>query len=81
MDENEIRALVLQALDEVAPGVDKSGLRPEQPLRAQIDLDSMDWLNCLAELGGRLKIEIPEADYGRLGTLEALVSYLKERLS
>lgn len=80
MHADEIRAVVLQVLNDVAPGIEDSGLQPERPLRAQMDLDSMDWLNCLIELSQRLEIEIPETDYGRLGTLNAVISYLKEKL-
>jgi acyl carrier protein len=36
----------------------------------------MDWLNFLVALNERLKIEIPEADYRKLGTLDLVVDYL-----
>ncbi len=80
MDRTEIRAVVTQVMNEIAPAIELSALRPEEPLRAQIDLDSMDWLNCVIELGRRLNLEIPENDYGRLATLEALLAYLEARL-
>jgi len=39
----------------------------------------MDWLNLLVALKGRLKIEIPEADYRKLGALDQVVAYLSAR--
>jgi acyl carrier protein len=39
----------------------------------------MDWLNFLVALNERLKIEIPEADYRKLGTLEQIVDYLAKK--
>lgn len=74
MDANEIRKVVLAELRRIAPELE--GVAPAKPLRDQVDLDSMDWLNFLVALNERLKIEIPEADYRRLGTLEQIVEYL-----
>jgi acyl carrier protein len=51
-------------------------LKPKRPLRDQVDLDSMDWLNFLVALSERFKVEIPETDYKRLGTLDEIVAYL-----
>ena len=48
-------------------------MSPRSRLRDQVDLDSMDWLNFLVALNERLKVEIPETDYGRLGTLDQIV--------
>lgn len=45
----------------------------------QVDLDSMDWLNFLVAFNERLKIEIPEADLRKLGTLDRIVEYLARK--
>jgi acyl carrier protein len=76
VNEREICTIVLAELKRIAPELDESGLRRDRPLREQIDLDSMDWLNFLVALNQRLGIEIPEADYARLTTLDAVVGYL-----
>lgn len=39
----------------------------------------MDWLNFLVGLHGRLGVDIPEADYRKLVTLEDLLAYLAAR--
>ena len=80
MDIAEIRSTVLASLKAIAPEVDAAALRNDQLLRAQVDLDSMDWLNVILGLHEKLKVDIPEADYGRLNTLDALVAYLAEKL-
>jgi acyl carrier protein len=74
MNAEEIRQVVLAELRRIAPEVED--VQPAKPLRDQVDLDSMDWLNFLVALNERLKIEIPEADYRKLGTLEQIVDYL-----
>lgn len=38
----------------------------------------MDWLNFLVGLAGRLAVEIPEADYRKLATVNDLVAYLRD---
>jgi len=75
----DARQAALDAIATIAPDADVVGLRPAEPLRHQIELDSMDWVNVMAELGARLSLEIPEADYGRLTTLDAIVAYAVSR--
>jgi len=77
MDGEEIRKIVLVELKRIAPELED--VAPAKPLRDQVDLDSMDWLNFLVALNERLKIEIPEADYRKLGTLEQIVDYLSAK--
>ena len=48
MDIAEIRSTVLATLKTIAPEVEENTLKHDQPLRAQIDLDSMDWLNAVS---------------------------------
>jgi acyl carrier protein len=81
MDRSQIRAGVLAALAEVAPEIDVAQLSETAPLRRQVDLDSMDWLNVIIGWNKRFGIDIPEADYVRLGTLDAVVRYLAERIA
>lgn len=74
-----VRATVLSVLGEIAPEADLEGVRGDVPLREQLDLDSMDVLNFVVGLHAALGVDIPEADYGKLATLDACVAYLKER--
>ena len=80
MNPEEIRAGVIAAIQDVAPEVDQADLRPERLLREQVDLDSMDWLNVIVGFHERFGIDIPEADYARLATLDAIVAYVAARL-
>jgi acyl carrier protein len=80
MSSAEMRAAVLAELKRIAPELEEGELAPAKPLRDQVDLDSMDWLNFIVALHERFKVEIPEADYARLGTLDETVAYLGKRL-
>ncbi|KVG73484.1 phosphopantetheine-binding protein, partial [Burkholderia ubonensis] len=79
MNDTDVRAAVLATLKAIAPEVDTSTLRTDRPLRSHVDLDSMDWLNFLAGLHTRLKVDIPESDYGRLRTLDDVVRYVVDK--
>lgn len=80
MNSTEIRAVALATLLSIAPEVEADELRGDRPLRNQVDLDSMDWLNFLLGLHEKLKVDIPEADYARLVTLDDVVAYLQKKL-
>ncbi len=69
----------MATLRSIAPEVDEGELVAAQPLREQVDLDSMDWLNFLIGLHRELKVEIPEADYAKLRTLDELLDYLQAK--
>jgi acyl carrier protein len=77
----EIRSIALATLKSIAPEIDEADLRPERPLRNQVDLDSMDWLNFLLGLHKALKVEIPEADYAKLVSLDDVVAYLAAKVA
>lgn len=79
MTRDEIRATVLRLLADRAPEVDFAAIDPAQPLRDQIDLDSMDYLNFLIALHKELGISIPEKDYPKMTTLNGCIDYLDAR--
>jgi len=76
---DEIRATFFDVLGAIAPEADPASIDPGQPLRSQIDLDSMDWLNVIIRLHEVLGVEIPEKDYAELSTLKSTVDYLSRR--
>ena len=76
MTREAIRALVADTLGAIAPEVDLATIAPKEPLRAQVDIDSFDFLNVIIRLSERLKVDIPEADYGELMTLDGMLDYL-----
>lgn len=74
-----IRAAVLAQLARIAPEVDPASLRGDVSLREQADIDSMDFLNLVIGLSASLGVEVPEADYPSLATLDGCVAYLAAR--
>lgn len=80
MSTDEIRKLILGELHRIAPEVELDAIDPASDLREQVDLDSMDVLNWMIALHKKTGIEIPEADYKRMATIDECVAYLAERI-
>jgi acyl carrier protein len=76
MDREQLTKRVLELLTEIAPDVDAAGVLPGIAFRDQFDFDSMDTLNFAIALHRELGVEVPEADYAQLASLEKCVAYL-----
>lgn len=81
MDLQTLTNAAIEVLRTIAPELDPSTLNPAQPLRRQVDLDSMDWLNFLVGLHQRFGVTIAEADYAGLVCLNDITAYLQARLA
>lgn len=79
MTEAEIRDAVLAIIQDVAGLDEKPEVNGAEALRDQLELDSMDFLDIVMELRKRHKIEVPEADYPKLATLDSTVEYITGR--
>ena len=76
----DIRAAVLEALGRVAPEADLTSIEGDIPLRTQVDIDSIDFLNFIIDLHRVLGVDVPESDYSALATLDSTVNYLQSRV-
>ncbi len=81
MDADRIKQIVLDIIAEIAPDEDISEVKPDQRLRDQLDLDSMDFLDIVMELRKQHGIEVPEDDYTRLESLDSCAEYLLPKFS
>jgi acyl carrier protein len=77
----QVRRAIFETLAAIAPELDSASIAPDKPLREQVDLDSFDFLNVIIGLHQKLGVQIPEADYGRLLTLDGAVEYLSRRIT
>jgi acyl carrier protein len=76
MTKEECKKIVLDIIADIAPDEDLSNVKPEVRLRDQLQLDSMDFLDIVMELRKRHSIEVPEADYQQLASLDSCAEYL-----
>ena len=77
MTEAEARILIFEVLGGIAPEADPATIAGDADLRETLDLDSMDFINFVVALHERTGIDIPEADYPELHTLNGAIAYLR----
>ena len=80
MTEAEIKTAIGACLAPIAPEADPARLDPDANIRESLDIDSYDFLQFLIALSQKLGIEVPEADYAQLATMNGMVAYLGQRL-
>ena len=80
MTRDAISDVIIEIIKDIDEDADTATLASDQPLRDQLDLDSMDFLDIVMELRKRYKLQIPEEDYPQLATLDSCVDYLEPKL-
>lgn len=76
MTEATARDAVARVLAQIAPEAELDLVDPAADLRAELDLDSIDFLNLVEGLKEETGVEIPESDYAEVRSLDGLVGYL-----
>jgi acyl carrier protein len=79
MTRDEIKNTVLRILGGVAPEADLTLIKPQVSFREQLDIDSMDFLNFAIGLSKELGVEVSEADYPKVASLDGCVEYVMEK--
>lgn len=79
MNEEEIKEIIFQLLKKIAPDTEPSTLKPDENIRETLNIDSFDTLQFIVALNKKTGIEIPEEDYGKIATLQALTAYIKNK--
>lgn len=80
MDQADIRKVMQEELNNIAPEIDMATVDPAADLREALDIDSMDFLNFVTAIHHRLGLDIPEVDYPKLVTLDGAVAYVAGKL-
>jgi len=76
----DIRQVVHEELNNIAPEADLASIDPKADLREVIDIDSIDFLNFITAIHKRLGVNVPEIDYPKLITLDGAIAYLQKAL-
>ena len=72
----DIREVVLDILQNIAPDEELTELKDDVSFRDQIELDSMDFLDIVMELRKRYRVQVPEEDYPQLASMNGTIEYL-----
>ena len=77
----ELRVMIFGLLNEIAPEADFEALALDEDIRFELDIDSFDFLNFLIGMNEKTGVEIPEADYGRLVSVNDICDYIEAALA
>lgn len=76
LNDIQARSLVAEAVRRIVPDADVDAAGDDTPLRAEFELDSLDFLTFAETLAGSSGIEITEDDYGRLVSMRTCIAFL-----
>jgi acyl carrier protein len=76
LSRNDADSLVRSALRGFASDADLAALTQNEPLRAALDLDSLDFLTFVERLTRATGVRIDESDYPQLATIDTCVDFL-----
>ncbi len=76
MTPDQARTVVTDVIHRIAPEADLDDVDPAEDLRDEIDLDSLDFLNLIEGIKERTGVDVPEADYPQVRSLEGVVTYV-----
>ncbi len=80
MAPQDIRAAIIEILEDIAPDEDLTSLEDATAFRDQLELDSMDFLDIVMELRKRYRVQVPEEDYNHLNSMASTVEYLTPKM-
>lgn len=78
--ETQIKDTIFHLLSNIAPEADLNQLKGDEEIRETLGIDSYDFLNFMIGLNDAYGVEIPETDYGKLNTLNEIITYLTPRI-
>ena len=80
MTKEDIKNTIIEKIIEIAPDIEVSDIEPNENIQRSLEIDSFDFLKLLTALNEQLGVEVPEADYSKVDTLEHMADYFLERL-
>jgi len=80
MNPDEIKTIVRQTLNRIAPELEDQAIDSNINFRDQFDFDSVDFLNFAISLGEKMNIDIPVIDYPKLSSLTGCITYFESKI-
>ncbi len=80
MTTEQIKEAIIREILMIAPDIDEEEIEPNVNLQRSLEIDSFDFLKVLTALNEELGVDVPEADYAQVDTLEHMADYFAARL-
>lgn len=78
-DSKQLKTTICELISDIAPDVDTGNLDHTADMRDELDLDSMDFLRLLEAISAKVGVDIPESDYQKVNSLQAMADYIAAR--
>lgn len=80
MNTEAIKAAIIHQILEVAPDIEEYEIVVDKNIQRSLEIDSFDFLRILTALNEQIGVEVPEADYSQVDTVEHMIEYFSRRL-
>lgn len=80
MTQEQITDAIVSQIQAVAPEIEAADILPDAHLQRSLEIDSFDFLKILTALKEMLGVEVPEADYAQVDTLNKMRDYFAVRI-
>ncbi|PLY11616.1 acyl carrier protein [Sulfurimonas sp. CVO] len=80
MNMDEIKKIIIEQILEIAPEISEDDIDENKNIQRSLEIDSFDFLKILTALNEKLGIEVPEADYSKVDTLNNMAEYFLKQL-
>lgn len=78
-NKHRLKTLISRIILDIAPEADIESLDPNEDLREELDLDSIDFMRLLESLILETGIVISESDYEKVNTLQSMIEYIESK--
>lgn len=76
MDRTAVKSTIKTIFHHVAPDIEFDALDLSQPLRDQVEMDSMDFYTVLVQIHKQLGVNVPDSVLIDLNHMDALIDYV-----
>ncbi|QFR43344.1 acyl carrier protein [Sulfurimonas xiamenensis] len=80
MNMDEIKKIIIEQILEIAPEISEDDIDENKNIQRSLEIDSFDFLKILTALNEKLGIEVPEADYSKVDTLNNMAEHFLKQL-
>ncbi|MCD6173559.1 MAG: acyl carrier protein [Sulfurimonas sp.] len=80
MTKDEIKNIIIKTILEIAPDIEEDEIEENENIQRSLEIDSFDFLKILTAMNEELGVEVPEADYSKVDTLENMADYFIQGL-
>lgn len=80
MNKEQIKTSIIKQILTIAPDLEYDDIPSDENLQSSLEIDSYDFLHLLTALYEQLEVQVPEADYGKVDTLNRMAEYFAKRI-